>query len=109
MKPPNSPRTASSNDTRTIGNLDGAKPGDVGFHFQGDQFNGSRLYPNLVPGDGNLNITAYATLEGLWKKSALVGKPVPVVEKLTYVMQRTSIRQTGLDISFEINGKKFQF
>jgi hypothetical protein len=105
VKPTNSPRTASSKDTSVIGNLPLALSNDIGFHLLGDQFYGSKYYPNLVPGDDNLNVGAFATLEGLWKKAAREGKTVDV--DITLIYGTNDLRPEVFQIHFTIGDREF--
>jgi hypothetical protein len=80
IRPANT-RASTSWDTSYLGYSGGnglGRKGDIGFHLMGDQFYGSEYYPNLVPGNSNLNGSggAFGTLERLWSTAAENGKRV---------------------------------
>ena len=58
---------------------------DVGFHLIGDVFGGPINRLNVVPGNSNLNLSAFRILENSWLKSIQAGSKVSVRLKLNYV------------------------
>jgi hypothetical protein len=107
VKTPNAPRTANSNDTTALGSKISGIADDVGFHLLGDKFFGAEYYPNLVPGNANLNRSAFRAIERLWQIAALKGHSVQVSIQLEYGAS-SNIRPTAFDIGFVVNGKAFQ-
>ena len=107
-------RLANPNDTSQIGHL--GVDGDVGFHIIGDQFCGSNYYPNLVPGNGDLNkynSGAYGKLEALWKTALGNGKNVTnVVVGLDYpnpvTTDRDNLRPAQFTVAFTVDGQRFR-
>ena len=77
----------------------------------GDKFYGSEFYPNIVPGNGNLNVSAFGTLEGLWQTAAENGKRVnDVTIGLSYPPNnnlRPNLFRIGFTIGGAINGERF--
>ncbi|MBC6300818.1 DNA/RNA non-specific endonuclease [Listeria booriae] len=79
--------------------------GDHGGHLIGTQFNGSPLIDNIVAMNGNVNVSAYKTIENSWKKALVEGKSVHVNIKPIYIGE--SKRPMRFDLKYTIDGKKY--
>ena len=101
-------RTGQSLQTK-IGNegLDS----DVGFHLLGDQFDGPINRLNVVQGNGkpvnglkNLNTSAYAKLERLWKKELAAGNSVKVKINTSY--SGSSVRPDEFSVWYQVGNNR---
>ncbi|EUJ20063.1 Putative toxin component [Listeria grandensis FSL F6-0971] len=79
--------------------------GDHGGHLIATQFNGSPLIDNIVAMNGNVNVSAYKTIENSWKKALVEGKSVHVNIKPVYMGE--SKRPMRFDLKYTIDGKKY--
>lgn len=85
--------------------------GDVGFHLIGDQFDGPINRLNVVQGNGkpinglkNLNTSAYAKLERMWKTELEAGNSVNVRIIPSYI--DTSVRPNEFSIWYQVGNNR---
>ncbi|MDZ4782045.1 MAG: DNA/RNA non-specific endonuclease [Planctomycetia bacterium] len=107
VKAKGDPRTARSSETTPLGEpLSGVK-GDVGFHARPDTANGIATYPNVFPGSGTLNNSAFKSVELKYVQAAREGARVDVkinkmfgpADDLRPTHIRVTIKKDGLSWS----------
>jgi hypothetical protein len=84
---------------------------DVGFHLIGDQFDGPINRLNVVQGNGkpinglkNLNTSAYAKLERIWKQELVAGNPVKVRINTSY--SGSSVRPDEFSVWYQVGNNR---
>jgi hypothetical protein len=75
---------------------------DHGSHLIGTRFGGSGEIYNLIPGDGNLNLSAYKKLENEWANALKEGSKVNV--NITPIYEGNSLRPSKIEINYFIDG-----
>ena len=104
LKPANVKRIANSDDTVPFGSRLSGVSTDIGFHGRADAAKGVPDYPNLQPGDNNLNNSAFKSVERKYIDAAKAGQQAAV--DVTYIYGPASdIRPTHIDIEVTSNGQ----
>jgi hypothetical protein len=96
VRPANT-RIATSNQTAPLGAPTSGIKTDIGFHAMGDQFHGAPYYPNLDPGDTDLNNRDYKSLEMKLGKAAKKGI-TSEVEVVKTFSSPTSVRPDAFTV-----------
>ncbi|MEW4923136.1 DNA/RNA non-specific endonuclease [Algibacter sp. 2305UL17-15] len=86
-------------------NTPGKMPGDHAGHLLADLFGGDPSLKNLVSQASNVNLSAFKTIENIWKNAVAAGKKVEVDIKVNY--KGESVRPDNFDVTYKIDGKVY--
>ncbi|MHB1316159.1 MAG: DNA/RNA non-specific endonuclease, partial [Christensenellales bacterium] len=87
-------------------NTPGKLEKDHAGHLIGDRFGGSPELDNLISQSSGVNQSQYKKIENQWAKAIKEGKQVKVDVEILY--EGDSMRPTGFNIQYEVNGKYFE-